>query len=140
MLTRPILALSALALTAALVLEGCGSDARAADTCKTVEYARCERIGCPTFGNTSVTVLSCQRFYDVQCGRGVQELVKDPTKAELDSCLKAIKAATCEQVVDPAAKIPECSWLVSNTPPPAVFPDAGAPAADTGVAASNDGG
>lgn len=103
----------------------CGSDARATDTCRTIETERCKR------GPACAAKLedfagdpdSCIRFYDVQCGRGVPDDVKEPSKGELSACVTLIQT-NCDAVADPT-KFVECSFLTANAQ---VTP------ADTGVA------
>jgi hypothetical protein len=129
--------LAPVALLVVTVANGCGSDARATDACRRIESARCERgPQCiPDFGGD---VASCQRFYDVQCGRGVQDPVKEPSKKELDDCVAAIRdPASCTAAVDPTSST-QCAFLVANTPPPPP-PDTGAPdtAGEAGDAATD---
>lgn len=135
------LAILAIALGIAAWASACGSDARSTDACRRVESERCAKAAaCPTefpdFASNYGDVASCQRFYDVQCGRGVQDLVKEPSRTELQSCIDAIKGS-CD-----AAKTPEtyCPFLTANEPP---VTDTGTPdaaAAETGTDAANDGG
>ncbi|MBI2395908.1 MAG: hypothetical protein HYV09_40465 [Deltaproteobacteria bacterium] len=125
----PLAALLAVALGLGLHAAACSSDARATDTCRRIESARCAKAAaCPTqfpdFAARFGTVASCQKFYDIQCGRGVQDAVKEPSKSELESCVKAINDSC------PAALAPEtvCTFLTANEPPPPP-PDTGAPEA-----------
>lgn len=118
--------LVALGLAIATHAAACGSDARATDACRRIESTRCQRAPqCPqqypSFTATHGDVASCQRFYDVQCGRGVQESMKDPSKSELEACLETIRT-NCEAVGDPAKF---CPFITAND----------TPAADTGTAA-----
>lgn len=105
--------LALLALFALVALPSCGSDGRGVDTCRKIEAARCER-GPACVANFSGDPTSCTRYYDVQCGRGLQDAVREPTAAELAACLEAIKG-TCSAALDPA-KAPACSFLVAATP------------------------
>lgn len=135
------LAILAIALGVAAWASACGSEARSTDACRRVESERCAKAAtCPTefpdFASTYGDVASCQRFYDVQCGRGVQDPVKEPSRTELQSCIDAIKGS-CD-----ATRTPEkyCPFLTANEPP--VVPDTGTPeaATETGTDAANDGG
>lgn len=117
-LFRAPVAVLALALGFGAHATACGSDARATDMCRRVENERCAKAkSCPAefpdFTENFGTVDSCQHFYDVQCGRGVQDLVKEPSRTELQSCLDAIKGS-CD-----AARTPEkyCPFLTANDPP-----------------------
>jgi hypothetical protein len=105
----------------------CGSDARATDTCRTIETERCKRApACSKEFDYSFSgdVDSCIRFYDVQCGRGVPDEVAEPKKSELNDCIGAIQT-DCVVAADPT-KSPLCAFLTAN---------AQTPAADTGTAA-----
>lgn len=124
----------ALAVGAFVQASACGSDARSLDTCRKLESERCAKAAAcpaefPDFAATYGTVASCQQFYDVQCGRGVAEAVKEPSRAELASCLDAIKGS-CE-----AARAPErfCPFLTANDPADASGPSTDAPVTDAGA-------
>ncbi len=101
------------ALLGLVVLPSCGSDARGVDTCRKIEAARCQR-GPACVTNFAGDVDSCTRFYDLQCGRGLQDSVREPSAAELNGCLEAIKTS-CTAVNDPA-KEPACSFITGNAP------------------------
>lgn len=133
----------ALALAFGLHMNACGSEARATDACRQIEYARCER-GAQCLEGFQSTVQSCQRYYDVQCGRGVPDPAKEPSKRELDDCVKLIRTdPTCEAVKDPAK---HCPFLVANEQPAVVdsgaslIPDMGAVEGGTTTDAPADGG
>jgi hypothetical protein len=123
---------------------GCSSDARATDACTRLEGQRCEKAATcpgefPDFAERYGSVASCQRFYEVQCGRGVQESVKEPSRNELQTCLDAIKAS-CEAAKAPETQ-PACAFLVANTPAPdAGAAEAAVDAPATGADAPADGG
>jgi hypothetical protein len=129
-------AILALALGLGLHVTACGSDARATDMCKQIESARCARGPACIEGFTG-DVTSCQRFYEVQCGRGVPESAKEPSRADLKTCLDLIKT-DCEAVKDPGRY---CPFLLANDQPAvvdtgvSVIPDMG-----TTADAPNDGG
>jgi hypothetical protein len=107
----------ALALAFGLHVTACGSEARATAACEEIEYARCER-GAQCLEGFLGDVGSCQRFYKVQCGRGVPESAKEPSRAELKTCVDLIKSdTTCEAVKDPARF---CPFLVANDQPAVV--------------------
>lgn len=138
----PLAAVLAVALGLGLGLpaSACSSDARATDACRRIESARCAKAPtCPAefpdFGARFGTPESCQKFYDVQCGRGVQDAVKEPSKSELDACVKAI-GASCAVAAAPETV---CTFLTANEPPPPP-PDTGAPetASEAGAEAATD--
>lgn len=114
----------------------CGSDARATDTCRRIESTRCERgPQCNTdFTQTYGDVGSCQRFYDVQCGRGVQAAVKEPSKSELETCIGLIKSS-CDAYKEPGKF---CPFLTANETPAVV--DTGTPDTTPAPTDSADGG
>jgi hypothetical protein len=125
-----IVAIASLVFAALLHASGCGSEARGVDACRQIESARCEAASkCPTefpeFTERYGSVASCQRFYDVQCGRGVQEASKEPSRAELTACLTQVRTS-CEAAADPAKF---CPFLTVNEEP-VVIDDTGAPAED----------
>lgn len=127
----PFLVVLAAAVALALPFApACGSDARSTDTCRQIESARCKR-GAECIQGFVGDENSCVQFYDVQCGRGVQDSVKEPSSYELQACLDAISKGSCLAVQDPS-KVPECYFLTAN----ASQPDTGA--ADTSDAASTD--
>lgn len=110
----------------AIALGACGSEARAVDACEQLESARCAR-GPECIAGFVGEADSCRRFYQVQCGRGVQDGVRDPTKAEIDRCIGAMNAS-CDAVRDPVSA-PECAFLVPAPPQPdAALPFDAAPA------------
>lgn len=136
------LAVLAIALGLGTHATACGSDARATDTCQRIEYERCTKApSCPDefpdFLERYASVDSCKKFYEVQCGRGVSDLVKEPSRAEMAACLETIKGS-CQ-----AALTPEkfCPFLTANEPPVTVV-DSGAAEAATEAAtdAANEGG
>lgn len=107
-----------IALGLAVHASACGSDARSTDSCRKLETERCTKAAScpkefPDFATTYGSAASCQQYYDVQCGRGVQDSVKEPSKSELDACLKAIQSS-CEAARDPASV---CPFLTANEPP-----------------------
>ena len=141
-------ALTAAALlgAGALLYGACGSTAKGVDACRALESARCEKLAskdCNTadapFAGDSA---SCARFYDTQCGRGLAEGAREPSAAELNRCIVAIKS-TCAIARDPGGKnpdngsviAPECRVFLS--PPEAPVTDTGAPA-DTTPADATD--
>lgn len=134
-----VLAIGVVALGLAVHASGCGSDARATDACRRIESTRCERAPqCPqqypSFTALHGDVGSCQRFYDVQCGRGIQESAKEPSKTELDACVKVIRE-NCEAVGDPAKF---CPFLTANEKPAEI--DTGtAPVEEAGTDAADGG-
>ncbi|GAC1353101.1 MAG: hypothetical protein NVS3B20_07760 [Polyangiales bacterium] len=97
-----------------LVAPGCGSDARAVDSCRKIEAARCEqgtKAGCDGL-LAGGDVDSCKRFYDVQCGRGVNDSVKEPSSVDLDRCISAIRSS-CDVAKEPD-KSAACSFLTAQ--------------------------
>jgi hypothetical protein len=133
---KRLLLVAALGLSVAHA-SACGSDARATDACRRIESTRCERAPqCPAqfpdFTKTYGDVGSCQRFYDTQCGRGIQEIAKEPSRSELDGCITQIKTS-CDAVYDPAKF---CPFLTANDTPAVVdsgVADTGTPATDAPV-------
>ncbi len=134
LLPRLALALALLSGGVALAI-GCGSDARATDPSRTIAPARCQR-GAECIPDFTGDAESCSRFYHVQCGRGVQDTVKEPTKAQLDACLTAIRTGACSVVIDPTST-DQCSFLIENVPPPPP-PDTGTPETEPDPDAATD--
>jgi hypothetical protein len=129
---RTLLASSLLvALAAAWLPSACSSTAHGTDACKQIESARCTMLAsskCDTDLDNPFqgTADSCGRFYDVQCGRGLQDGAREPTAAELTRCLGRING-DCAIAREPL-NAAECSVFLS--PPPA-------PGTDTGVVADS---
>jgi hypothetical protein len=102
------------ALVAAAVAIGCSSStANDPDSCQSLEYARCDKLAaCP--GGIPGGAQSCENFYQVQCGRGLQDTVQPFTKAQLTACISAIKAS-CDVAADPSLS-PACAGFLALTP------------------------
>jgi hypothetical protein len=123
---RSWLVLLVLALAAAPVAAGCGTDAQGVQTCKDIEEARCNAAAsCPSvqitppYSNNGSDVAACIRYYDVACLHGLA--VSDPGSSThyVTDCIKAISAkGACAVVANPELS-PLCSWLIPpNTPVP----------------------
>jgi hypothetical protein len=126
---RPLLVLWAAVALALMVTPACGSQTRAVDTCRTLEEARCDQgAKCPNL-LAGGDVDSCKRFYDVQCGRGVADPVKEPSRTELDACIRAIQSS-CAIAAAPETAA-ECAFLLQNQP----IVDSGTPDGDATDAA-----
>jgi hypothetical protein len=119
----------ALALAFGAHVTACGSDARATDACKQIEKTRCARYEKCQVEGFSGTVESCQRFYDVQCGRGIPEAAKEPSRSELTECIRLINS-DCAAVKNPQNF---CPFLTANDNP--VVTDSGSLIPDMGTAA-----
>jgi len=117
----------ALALTFGAHVTACGSDARATDACKQIEHLRCTRYEQCKVESFSGTVESCQKYYDVQCGTGIPEAAKEPSRSELKECLDQLKA-DCAAVKEPARY---CPFLLANDQP--AVPDTGPLIPDMGA-------
>lgn len=136
---RLVPAIFVIVLGLAAHASACGSEARATDACRRLESARCERApACPVqyadFTKIYGTVESCKKFYDVQCGRGIQEIAKEPSKSELEACVGQIKSS-CEAVGSPEKF---CPFLTANDRPAEDTGSALVP--ETGAEASTDAG
>jgi hypothetical protein len=122
---RSWLVLLVLALAAAPVAAGCGTDAQGVQTCKDIEEARCRAaVNCPStvqltqpYTTNGSDVDACIRYYDVACLHGLA--VSDVSGAKVSACVKAISTpGACAVVANPELA-PDCSWLIPpNTPAP----------------------
>ncbi|MBN1605518.1 MAG: hypothetical protein JW940_02740 [Polyangiaceae bacterium] len=108
---------TATALTAGgLVLAtagGCGKNAVGVDTCRDIEYARCEAApSCPKLFDVS-DVEQCKRFYRDQCLHGLAAS-EEPGAPKVRACVQAIvQAGRCAKQDKSLA---ECgSLLVEST-------------------------
>jgi len=109
----------------------CGTDAVGVEACREIENARCDRapecqIALTAPNPADDPVEACRRFYLDACLHGLQS-AKEPTVAEKNTCVGALKAGACEVVRFPE-KAPECAFLI----PPDTPPDSGAPATPDG--------
>jgi hypothetical protein len=146
---RSWLVLLVLALAAAPVAAGCGTDAQGVQTCKDIEEARCNAAAsCPSvqitppYYTTGSSVDACLRYYDIACLHGLAVSDPGPSTALVTGCIKAISAkGACAVVANPEIS-PYCVWLIPpNTPAPEAG-EAGDAATDTASSAesSDDGG
>jgi hypothetical protein len=130
------------ALAAAVVLgagvwlfAACGSTAKGVDACRRLESARCEKLAskdCNTDGSFLGDAQSCSRFYETQCGRGLQDGAREPSSAEIKGCVDAINS-TCSIARDPLSA-PQCTvFLVPAVP----VTDTGTPTDAAGVDATD---
>lgn len=106
----------------------CGSDARANNECRQLEAARCEKLDSKECGGVVGGAASCERFYDVQCERGIADDAAQPSATELKRCLDAI-ALSCDVARAPETFV-ECKFLSTTNPPEAGL--------DTGAESSAD--
>lgn len=95
----------------------CGSDARANNECRQLEAARCVKLDSKECGGVVGGAASCERFYDVQCERGIADDATQPSDAELKRCLAAI-ALSCDVARAPET-FTECKFLSTTNPPEA---------------------
>jgi hypothetical protein len=106
------MALSAggLVLTAA---GGCSKSAVGIDTCREIEYARCEAApSCPKLFDVS-DVDECKRFYRDQCLHGLAAS-DEPGDPEVRACVQAIEQAG--RCAERGKSLAECgSLLVEST-------------------------
>lgn len=71
---------------------GCGTDAVGVDTCRDIEYARCEAAAkCPDLFDIP-DVDDCKRFYRDQCLHGLAAS-REPGAPKLHACVEAIRQA-----------------------------------------------
>lgn len=120
---------SAVCFTAILyAVSSCSPPSHFTDSCRQLESARCEALAQCNNGVVG-GVESCKSFYNVQCTRGPQDLVKEPLGEELTSCIQAIRSS-CDVAQTPT-RAPECGFLVANKPPVTPSPDSAAPLGDT---------
>jgi hypothetical protein len=119
---RAFLAVASLLIAGAFA-GACSNTANGADACRAIETARCNQLAAcdPSFLGSA---LSCQRFYDTQCERGLPDGVVAPTQTQLDACVAAI-GASCDVAHNPQSSA-ACSFLGAVT-------DAG----DTGATADS---
>jgi hypothetical protein len=121
----------------------CGTDPVGVETCRKIEYARCENAkSCgidissqPVHRRDGTTpdlqdqqdVGACKRYYDDACLHGLVTTT-DPGAVQAQACVDAINSATDCAIVKNPEKAPACAFLL----PPA------APAATTAVEAGAD--
>src|SRR5262245_51634001 len=110
-MTRAWRWLGLLSGAAIATLNACASPVeRGADSCRTLEFTRCEALSsCPS--GLGTTVESCKNFYDTQCARGLPDIAREPTGTELASCVAAIRAS-CDTARSPQNE-PACQFLIA---------------------------
>lgn len=131
----------ALAFAVPLALVACGTDAVGVESCRILEYARCERApGCgialekpPHEGAPDEDVTACKRYYKDACLHGLASGT-DPGAVEVEACKQAIETGSCDVVRSPSSD-PACAFLDEEPPAPdagddAATEDAGSDAAD----------
>jgi hypothetical protein len=103
------LTLGGLALTAA---GGCGKNAVGVDTCRDIEYARCEAApSCPKLFDVS-DVEQCKRFYRDQCLHGLAAS-EEPGAPKVRRCVEAIReAGSC---AEKKKSLAECGSLQADS-------------------------
>jgi hypothetical protein len=112
----------------------CGSDARGKSQCQQIESARCDKLATDACGGLPGGADSCERFYDVQCQRGLADDATETTAAELKKCLDAI-AISCDVARAPET-FAECKFLNTTNPPEAGLDTGAESATDTGSEAA----
>lgn len=123
--TCAVLVMGLLGLSLAFA-PACGTDAVGIEACREIENVRCDRapecqIALTTPPPAADPVEGCRRFYLDACLHGLQS-AKDPTVAERNACVAALKAGTCDTIRAPE-RAPECAFLILPDAPPAT--DAG---------------
>jgi hypothetical protein len=95
------------ALVPAVAAPGCGTDAVGIDACRQIETARCEAAA--ACGYTEAQVKTCIEFYRDQCLHGLENTTREPSTAEIDACVAAVKQvrACAERQAATMADCPE---------------------------------
>lgn len=121
---------------AAVALGGafaCGTDPVGVETCRRIEFARCENAPACNVSlerpvhrgdSPSDDVGACKRYYDTACLHGLAAPT-DPGGPQVQACVDAINTGPCEWVVSPELA-PACAFLVPPAPPPPPPADAAA--------------
>ena len=102
----------------------CGTDPVGIDSCRQIEYARCENantcgvdLSVPTHAgdSPSLDVGACKSFYKDQCLHGLN-VTDDPGSVKTQACVDAINDPNsgCNVVKNPESS-PACSFLVPGT-------------------------
>jgi hypothetical protein len=95
-------------LWACVGLGACATDAVGVDSCRQIEYARCDAASrCPgTFG--TIKPATCRRFYRDHCLHGLA-VGQDPGIAKVRDCVQAIEAlGRCVSSHDQTVNFSEC--------------------------------
>lgn len=91
-LTVAAMAALGLALPVLGALTSCGTDAAAIEACRQIEAARCDAM--QACGMSAAAAVACTDFYRDQCLHGVDNPEAEPTTAEIDACVAAVKATS----------------------------------------------
>lgn len=101
-LRRAIVAIVAVFATtsAGLSTAACEGDAVGVDACKQIEQRRCElapacagKAGIPEIKD-EVQIQNCKDIYRDHCLVGIENVAREPTKEQVDSCVAALEATT----------------------------------------------
>ena len=99
------------------IVVACTSSAAGVDACRSIEEARCERAAgdCNLLLATPLSrdgrdVSSCITYYDEECKHGLASNA-DPSSAQVNACVAAIKTGPCTVVEAPETAL-ECSFLI----------------------------
>ena len=139
------LSIAALALTAVVAAVACGTEPVGVETCRKIEFARCEyaqacdiKLDQPVSRATtdSKRVGECKRFYEDACLHGLV-ISQDPGAQVAQACVDAINTTPGCDIVRSPESHPACSFLVPPAPPPEV--DSGVVDAADAADASTDG-
>jgi hypothetical protein len=110
---RPEMATALTAVGLVLTLAGgCGKDAVGIDTCRDIEYARCEAApSCPKLFRVS-DVEQCKRFYRDQCLHGLAAS-DEPGAPKVRACVEAIRQAG--RCAEQDKSLAECGSLLEES-------------------------
>jgi hypothetical protein len=101
-------------LALALALTACSGQGPGADSCRTIEHARCDRqAACEDWSKG--TREDCRVERDAACHAGAVPAVRDAARTEVDACAQAIRGAECEAPGEPFA-LPGCEALAPDEP------------------------
>ncbi|UQA56425.1 hypothetical protein [Polyangium aurulentum] len=165
-LTVAAMVVAGLALPAFGALTSCGSDAAGIEACRQIESARCEAM--QACGLSADAAASCSSFYHDQCLHGVENPNADPSTAQIEACIAAVRAAAdcaragaanmaacpaaplspsadpglapCNVIGENAHLLSACAFVVKQSAPPASTSDAGTSDASASDAAMSDAG
>ncbi|MBI2893274.1 MAG: hypothetical protein HYY06_06955 [Deltaproteobacteria bacterium] len=99
---------------AAAVLAACSGAGEGADSCRTIEHARCDRQAeCEDWSES--TRDECSRDRDARCKAGGTDAVRAMTGDEVERCAEAIGGAGCEALEAPES-IDGCEGLTIGAP------------------------
>jgi len=160
------MAVAGLALPAFGALTSCGSDAAGIEACRQIESARCDAM--QACGLSADAAASCSSFYHDHCLHGVEDPNADPSTAQIEACVAAVRATAacaragaanmaacpdaplspaadaaltpCNVIGENAHLLSACAFVIKQAAPPAPTSDAAASDAAASDAAASDGG